>query len=208
MISLIASSGDLVSRMSLTSIRWPENANERTSSTTSCRLWISSRKKSDTCATDPETSQIATILGRSRWRRFQEVRNGTPPQAALRRSVFLRVEMAAPLPLARLAVALAQPPRDGADQGLHLLDLAAFEPRQRRVAQDFVAQVFGLLAAVQHQRLVDDLAHVFAQRLPVPPPAVRLPPGLVAVSASRSSRSRSMPSCSRIRDEKMPRWVK
>src|SRR6185295_18683788 len=31
------------SRMSLTSIRCPENANERTSSTTSCRLWISSR---------------------------------------------------------------------------------------------------------------------------------------------------------------------
>src|SRR5712692_8866069 len=62
MISLMASSGDLLSKMSLTSIRWPEKANERTSSTTSCRLWINSRKKSDTCATDPETSQIATIF--------------------------------------------------------------------------------------------------------------------------------------------------
>ena len=87
MISAIASSGDFDSRMSLTSIRWPENANERTSSTTSCRLWISSRKKSDTRATEPETSQSATIFGLSRWRRFQAVRNGTPPQAALRRMV-------------------------------------------------------------------------------------------------------------------------
>ena len=41
----------------------------------------------------------------------------------------------------------------------------AFEPGQRRVAQDLVAQVLGFLAAVQNQRLVDDVADVFAQGL-------------------------------------------
>ena len=66
MICFIASSGLLFSSMALTSIRLPENAKERTSDTTSCRLWISSRKKSDTCATEPETSQMATIFGLSR----------------------------------------------------------------------------------------------------------------------------------------------
>ena len=71
--------------MSLTSIRWPENANERTSDTTSCRLWISSRKKSETRATEPETSQSATIFGLSRCLRFQTVRKGMPPQAAFLR---------------------------------------------------------------------------------------------------------------------------
>src|SRR5580692_11524923 len=49
------------------------------------------------------------------------------------------VEMAAALPLARLAVALAQATRDLPDQPAHLLDLARLDPRQRRVAQDFVA---------------------------------------------------------------------
>ena len=87
MMSVIASSALLASRMSLTSIRWPENAKERTSETTSCRLWINSRKKSETRATEPETSHSATIFGRSRCRRFHAVRNGTLPQAALRRSV-------------------------------------------------------------------------------------------------------------------------
>ncbi len=72
--------------------------------------------------------------------------------------------MAAALAFAGLAVALAQAPRDGADQGLHLLDLPAFKPRQRGVAQDFVAQVFAFLAPVEHQRLRDDVADVFAQR--------------------------------------------
>src|SRR5438105_15265021 len=44
------------------------------------------------------------------------------------------VKMAAALALARLAVALAKPARDVADQGAHLLDLPRFDPRQRRVA--------------------------------------------------------------------------
>src|SRR6202035_4917842 len=56
--------------------------------------------------------------------------------------------MPAPLALARLAVTLAQAPRDGADQGLHLLDLPAFEPGERRVAQDFVTQAFRFLARI------------------------------------------------------------
>src|SRR5882724_3106969 len=51
------------------------------------------------------------------------------------------VEMPAALALAGLAVTLAQPSRDGADQGLHLLDLPALEARERRVAQDFMAEV-------------------------------------------------------------------
>ena len=72
--------------------------------------------------------------------------------------------MAAALALAGLAVTLAQPSRDGVDQGLHLFDLPSFKPRQRRVAQDLVAQVFAFLAAVEHQRLRDDFADVFAQR--------------------------------------------
>src|SRR5438876_11995728 len=63
------------------------------------------------------------------------------------------VEMAAALALARLTVALAQTAGDLADQEPHLLDLARLDPRQRRVAQDLVAQVLGLFAAVQHQRL-------------------------------------------------------
>ena len=102
-MSAIASSGDFDSRMSLTSIRCPEKAKERTSDTTSCRLWISSRKKSDTRATEPETSQIATIFGLSRCLRFHAVRKGTLPQAALRAQRPAHVEMAAALPLARLA---------------------------------------------------------------------------------------------------------
>ena len=119
----------------------------------------------------------------------------------------LDIEMAAALALAGLAVTLAQPPRDGADQGLHLLDLPAFKPGKRGVAQDFIAQVFAFLAAVEHQRLRDDFADVFAQRRQ----CRRQPFGLRRigrVSASRSSRSRSMPSALRIRVEKMPRWVK
>src|SRR3954447_26301756 len=58
------------------------------------------------------------------------------------------VEMAAALTLARLGVALAQAARDLADQTAHLFDLPRFDPRQRRVGQDFVAQVFGFLAPV------------------------------------------------------------
>src|SRR5438105_1680343 len=60
------------------------------------------------------------------------------------------IEMAAALALARLAVALAQPAGDLADQEPHLLDLTRFDPRQRRVAQDLVAEVFGFLAPIQH----------------------------------------------------------
>ena len=71
--------------------------------------------------------------------------------------------MAAPLALARLAVTLAQPPRDGADQSLHLLDLAAFEAGERGVAQDFMAQVFAFLAPIEQQGLIDQLPDVFAQ---------------------------------------------
>ena len=51
--------------------------------------------------------------------------------------------MAAALPLARLGVALAQAACDLADQPPHLLDLPRLDPRQWRVGQDFVAQVFG-----------------------------------------------------------------
>src|SRR3954452_1221133 len=71
--------------------------------------------------------------------------------------------MAAPLALARLAVTLAQPSRDGANERLHLLDLPAFEARKRRVAQDFVAEVFRLLAPVEQQRLIDHVPDAFAQ---------------------------------------------
>src|SRR5882757_459890 len=49
------------------------------------------------------------------------------------------VEMAAALALARFRIALAQPPRDLADQRAHLRDLAPFDTRERRVAQDVVA---------------------------------------------------------------------
>jgi hypothetical protein len=57
--------------------------------------------------------------------------------------------MAAALPLARLAEAFAQAPRHLADQRAHLLDLARLDPGERRIAQDFVAEVLGFLAAVQ-----------------------------------------------------------
>ncbi len=63
------------------------------------------------------------------------------------------VEMAAPRPFARLAVAFAQPARDLADQQAHLLGLPLVELRHRRVAKDFVAQVFTLFAPIQKQRL-------------------------------------------------------
>ena len=71
--------------------------------------------------------------------------------------------MAAALALARLGVALAQPPRDLADQSAHLLDLPRLDPGQRRIAQDLVAQIFGFLAAVEQQRLRDGVAHGIAQ---------------------------------------------
>ncbi len=45
----------------------------------------------------------------------------------------------------------------------HLLDLPRLDPRQRRVAQNLVAQVFGFLAPVQHQRLRDGIADRAAQ---------------------------------------------
>ncbi len=73
------------------------------------------------------------------------------------------IEMAAALALARLAVALAQPARDLANQMPHLLDLPRLDPGQRRVAQDLVAQIFGFLASIQHQRLRDGFANGVAQ---------------------------------------------
>jgi hypothetical protein len=73
------------------------------------------------------------------------------------------VEMAAALPLAWLGVALAQPAGDLADQMPHLLDLPRLDPRQRRIAQNLVAQVFRLLAPVQHQRLRDGIPDRTAQ---------------------------------------------
>ena len=45
----------------------------------------------------------------------------------------------------------------------HLLDLPRLDPRQRRVGQNFVAQVFGFLAPVEHQRLRNRFAHRAAQ---------------------------------------------
>src|SRR4029077_3285669 len=71
--------------------------------------------------------------------------------------------MAAALPFARLAVALAQAACDLANQMPHLLDLPRLDPGKRRVAQDLVAQIFGFLASVQHQRLRDGLANGAAQ---------------------------------------------
>ena len=59
------------------------------------------------------------------------------------------IEMPASLAFSRLAVTLAQPPRDGADQGFHLLDLAALEAREGRVTQDFMAQIFAFLAPIE-----------------------------------------------------------
>ncbi len=162
----MASSGDLLSRMSLTSIRWPEKANERTSSTTSCRLWISSRKISDTCATDPETSHSATIFGRSRVAAFpggQET--ARRPRRRCAAAVFLVSRWPLALALARLAVTFAQPPRHGADQGLHLLDLPAFEAGQRARCAESHCAGFPIPRAIEQQRLRDDIPHVLAQRL-------------------------------------------
>src|SRR5438309_11502930 len=76
-----------------------------------------------------------------------EERNAAPGGIAPQR--LSGVEMATPLALARLAVALAQPSCDGADQGFHLFDLAALEAGERRVAQDFMTEVFGFLAPVE-----------------------------------------------------------
>ena len=75
------------------------------------------------------------------------------------------VEMAAALALARLRVALAQAAGDLADQRAHLLDLPRLDPGERRVAQNLVAQVFGLLAPIKQQRLRDGIAHGFAQAI-------------------------------------------
>src|SRR3954464_6309460 len=71
--------------------------------------------------------------------------------------------MAAPLALARLAVALPQAAGDLADQMPHLLDLPRFDPRQWRIAQNLVTEIFCLLAPVEHQRLRDGLANGVAQ---------------------------------------------
>src|SRR5437762_14287770 len=76
-----------------------------------------------------------------------EERHAAPGGVATKR--LSGVEMPAPLALAGLAVALAQPSRDGTDQNLHLLDLSALEAGKRRVTQDFVAEVFGFLASVE-----------------------------------------------------------
>jgi len=92
-----------------------------------------------------------------------EERHAAPGGVATKRPSG--VEMPAPLALAGLAVALAQPSRDGTDQDLHLLDLAALEAGERRATQDFVAEIFGFLASVEQQRLIDRVPHVFAQRL-------------------------------------------
>ena len=73
------------------------------------------------------------------------------------------IEMAAALPFARLAEALAQPSGDLTDQTPHLFDLPRLDPGQRRVAQDLVAEVFGFFAAVQHQRLRDRFTNGAAQ---------------------------------------------
>src|SRR3954447_7678990 len=70
-------------------------------------------------------------------------RNAAPRRVAPQGAAH--VEMAAALPLAWLAVAFAQAPRDLADQGAHLLDLTRLDARQRRIAQNLVAQVFRFL---------------------------------------------------------------
>src|SRR5665213_3715892 len=93
----------------------------------------------------------------------RQERNAAPGGVAAHGAA--NVEVAAALTLARLAVALPQAPRDLPDQAAHLLDLPRLDPRQRRVAQDFVAQVFGLLASVQQQRLRDRIANGLAQRI-------------------------------------------
>ena len=73
--------------------------------------------------------------------------------------------MAAALALARLAVALTQATGDLADQMPHLLDLPRLDPRQRRIAQDLVAQVLGLFPPIQHQCLRDGVADRVAQSI-------------------------------------------
>src|SRR5258707_13643718 len=92
----------------------------------------------------------------------REEGNAAPRGVAAQRPTH--IEMAAALPLARLAVALAQPARDLANQMPHLLDLARLDPRQWRVAQNLVAQILGFLTPVQQQRLPDGVANGFAQR--------------------------------------------
>src|SRR5690349_14790286 len=73
------------------------------------------------------------------------------------------VEMAAALALARLRIALAQAAGDLANEGAHLRDLAPLDPGERRVAQDLVAEVFGLLAGIECKALRDRVAHGLAQ---------------------------------------------
>src|ERR1700744_5723607 len=92
-----------------------------------------------------------------------EERHAAPGGVAAKRTAD--IEMPAALALARLGIALAQPSRDLADQRAHLLDLPGLEPRHRRVPQDLVAQILGLLAAVEQQRLRDRVAHVLAQAI-------------------------------------------
>ena len=117
------------------------------------------------------------------------------------------VEMAAPLALARLAVALAQPARDLADQMPHLLDLPRFDPRQWRVAQDFVAEVFGFLAPVEQQRLRNRLANGFAQRLERSRQPFRQR-GIGRGQLVEIVAKARIPIWSRMRPENIPRWVK
>ncbi len=89
--------------------------------------------------------------------------NAAPGDVAADRAA--NVEMTAALALARLAVALAQPARDLADQCAHLLDLPWLQLIEWRVAQDLVAQLFLFFAPVQQQRLGDAIANIVAQRL-------------------------------------------
>src|SRR6185437_7552147 len=94
-----------------------------------------------------------TTLFRSRNAAPRRVTPQSPPD----------VEMTAPLSFARLAVALAQASRNLTNQKAHLLDLVRLDLGQRRVAQDFVAQVFRFLAAIEQQCLRNHIADIVAQ---------------------------------------------
>ena len=194
--------------MSLTSIRWPEKAKERTSSTTSCRLWIKQQEEirnprhraGDVAQRDDlRLVAVAALPG-------GEERHAAPGGVASDACGERRDGRGAGACAAWSSVRAAGARSGGSAP--HLLDLPRLDPRQRRIAQDLVAQVFGFLAPVQQQRLRDGIADRVAQAVQRVWSAARASDGLVAARLSRSSRSRSMPIRSRMRPEKMPRWVK
>jgi hypothetical protein len=87
MILLIACSTGSFSRMSLTSISDPANANDRMSDSASFSAYRNISRNPDIAATEPETSHSTITRGFSMRFCFQTVMNGMPPQPMFRRSV-------------------------------------------------------------------------------------------------------------------------